>query len=54
VRLHRSDSGIAGYEACVSLGGEHRDLNIRSKPAIRLVAMYAAARRLLPSRFAKV
>jgi LuxR family quorum sensing-dependent transcriptional regulator len=33
--------GIAGYEACVSLGGEHLDLNIRSKPAIHLMAMYA-------------
>jgi hypothetical protein len=27
--VHCSDSGIAGYEACVSLGGKHRDLNIR-------------------------
>jgi LuxR family transcriptional regulator, quorum-sensing system regulator BjaR1 len=54
MRLYRSDSGIAGYEACVSLGGEHRDLNIRSKPAIHLVAMYASARRLLPCRFANV
>jgi LuxR family quorum sensing-dependent transcriptional regulator len=33
--------GIAGDEACVSLSGEHLDLNIRSKPAIHLMAMYA-------------
>jgi LuxR family quorum sensing-dependent transcriptional regulator len=32
---------VAGYEACVSLGGEHLDLNNRSKPAIHLMAMYA-------------
>jgi LuxR family transcriptional regulator, quorum-sensing system regulator BjaR1 len=32
---------VAGYEACVSLGGEHLDLNVRSKPAIHLMAMYA-------------
>jgi LuxR family quorum sensing-dependent transcriptional regulator len=41
-------------EACMSLGGELRDLNIRSEPAIHLVAMYAYARRLLPCRFANV
>jgi LuxR family transcriptional regulator, quorum-sensing system regulator BjaR1 len=33
--------GIAGDEACVSLSGQHLDLNIRSKPAIHLMAMYA-------------
>jgi LuxR family quorum sensing-dependent transcriptional regulator len=32
---------VAGYEACVSLGGEHLDLNDRSKPAVHLMAMYA-------------
>jgi LuxR family transcriptional regulator, quorum-sensing system regulator BjaR1 len=49
-----SIQGIAGYEACESLGGEHRDLNIRSKPAIHLVAMYASARILLPCRSTNV
>jgi LuxR family transcriptional regulator, quorum-sensing system regulator BjaR1 len=32
---------VAGYEALVSLGGRHLDLNMRSKPAIHLMAMYA-------------
>jgi LuxR family transcriptional regulator, quorum-sensing system regulator BjaR1 len=36
--------GIAGCEACVSLGGEHLDLNNRSKPAIHLMAIYALDR----------
>lgn len=42
-----------GYDACVSLGGAHLDLNARSKPAIHLMAMYGfdRVRRLLdPSR----
>jgi|UniRef100_Q07P69 LuxR family quorum sensing-dependent transcriptional regulator len=33
--------GLAGYEAAVSLGGDHIDLNPRSKPALHLMAMYA-------------
>jgi len=33
--------GIAGDEACVSLSGQHLDLNFRSKPAIHLMAVYA-------------
>jgi LuxR family transcriptional regulator, quorum-sensing system regulator BjaR1 len=39
----------SGYEACVSLGGAHLDLNARSKPAIHLMAMYGfdRVRRLL-------
>ena len=32
--------GLTGFEACVSLGGEHLDLNSRSKPAVHLMAMY--------------
>jgi LuxR family transcriptional regulator, quorum-sensing system regulator BjaR1 len=32
--------GLTGYEACVSLGGEHLDLNIRSKAAAHLIAIY--------------
>jgi LuxR family transcriptional regulator, quorum-sensing system regulator BjaR1 len=32
--------GFSGYEACISLGGAHLDLNARSKPAIHLMAMY--------------
>jgi len=32
--------GLTGYEAGVSLGGEHLDLNARSKPALHLIAMY--------------
>jgi LuxR family quorum sensing-dependent transcriptional regulator len=38
-----------GYDACVSLGGAHLDLNMRSKPAIHLMAMYGfdRVRRLL-------
>jgi LuxR family transcriptional regulator, quorum-sensing system regulator BjaR1 len=36
--------GIEGCEACVSLGGEHVDLNFRSKPAIHLMAIYALDR----------
>jgi LuxR family transcriptional regulator, quorum-sensing system regulator BjaR1 len=41
--------GISGYEACVSLGGEQLDLNVRSKPALHLMAMYGfdRVRRLL-------
>ena len=38
-----------GYDACVSLGGAHLDLNVRSKPAVHLMAMYGfdRVRRLL-------
>ncbi len=38
-----------GYDACVSLGGAELDLNVRSKPAIHLMAMYGfdRVRRLL-------
>jgi LuxR family quorum sensing-dependent transcriptional regulator len=32
--------GLTGYEAAVSLGGVHLDLNPRSKPALHLMAMY--------------
>ena len=32
--------GLTGYEAGVSLAGVHLDLNVRSKPALHLVAMY--------------
>ncbi|MFT4117987.1 helix-turn-helix transcriptional regulator [Bradyrhizobium sp.] len=32
--------GLTGYEAGVSLGGVHLDLNARSKPALHLMAMY--------------
>ena len=32
--------GVTGYEAAVSLGGMHLDLNARSKPALHLMAMY--------------
>lgn len=32
--------GLSGYEAAVSLGGVHLDLNARSKPALHLMAMY--------------
>ncbi|MGY3646089.1 DNA-binding CsgD family transcriptional regulator [Bradyrhizobium sp. LM4.3] len=32
--------GLTGYEAAVSLGGIHLDLNARSKPALHLMAMY--------------
>lgn len=32
--------GLTGYEAGVSLGGVHLDLNARSKPALHLIAMY--------------
>ena len=37
------------YDACVSIGGAHLDLNARSKPAIHLMAMYGfdRVRRLL-------
>ena len=40
-----------GYDACISLGGDHLDLNTRSKPAIHLMAMYGfdRVRRLLVS-----
>jgi LuxR family quorum sensing-dependent transcriptional regulator len=36
--------GLGGYEAAVSLGGVHLDLNSRSKPALHLMAMYAFER----------
>ena len=36
--------GLTGYEAAVSLGGVHLDLNARSKPALHLMAMYAFER----------
>jgi LuxR family quorum sensing-dependent transcriptional regulator len=41
--------GLTGYEAAVSLGGVHLDLNARSKPALHLMAMYGfdRIRRLL-------
>ncbi|MBR0716594.1 LuxR family transcriptional regulator [Bradyrhizobium liaoningense] len=41
--------GLTGYEAAVSLGGVHLDLNPRSKPALHLMAMYGfdRIRRLL-------
>ncbi|HEY0331657.1 MAG TPA: LuxR family transcriptional regulator [Rhodopseudomonas sp.] len=41
--------GLSGYEAAVSLGGAHIDLNPRSKPALHLMAMYsfACVRRLI-------
>lgn len=41
--------GLSGYEAAVSLGGLDLDLNIRSKPALHLMAMYGfdRIRRLL-------
>jgi len=32
---------LTGYEACVSLGGKHLDLNVRSKAAIHLMGMYS-------------
>jgi LuxR family transcriptional regulator, quorum-sensing system regulator BjaR1 len=32
--------GLTGYEAGVSLGGVHLDLNARSKPALHLIAIY--------------
>jgi LuxR family quorum sensing-dependent transcriptional regulator len=44
--------GLTGYEAGVSLGGVHLDLNARSKPALHLMAMYGfdRIRRLLDPR----
>jgi LuxR family quorum sensing-dependent transcriptional regulator len=33
--------GLTGYEAAVSLGGMDLDLNVRSKPALHLMAIYA-------------
>jgi LuxR family quorum sensing-dependent transcriptional regulator len=44
--------GLSGYEAGVSLGGVHLDLNPRSKPALHLMAMYGfeRIRRLLDPR----
>jgi LuxR family quorum sensing-dependent transcriptional regulator len=36
--------GFTGYEAAVSLGGVDLDLNIRSKPALHLMAMYGFER----------
>jgi LuxR family quorum sensing-dependent transcriptional regulator len=41
--------GLTGYEAAVSLGGVDLDLNVRSKPALHLMAMYSfdRIRRLL-------
>lgn len=44
--------GLSGYEAGVSLGGVHLDLNPRSKPALHLMAMYSfeRIRRLLDPR----
>jgi LuxR family quorum sensing-dependent transcriptional regulator len=36
--------GLTGYEAGVSLGGVHLDLNTRSKPALHLMAMYGFER----------
>ncbi|MBR0778813.1 autoinducer binding domain-containing protein [Bradyrhizobium diazoefficiens] len=36
--------GLTGYEAGVSLGGVHLDLNARSKPALHLMAMYGFER----------
>lgn len=41
--------GLSGYEAAVSLGGLDLDLNVRSKPALHLMAMYGfdRIRRLL-------
>jgi LuxR family quorum sensing-dependent transcriptional regulator len=36
--------GLTGYEAAVSLGGVHLDLNSRSKPALHLMAMYGFER----------
>ena len=44
--------GLTGYEAGVSLGGVHLDLNPRSKPALHLMAMYGfdRIRRLLDPR----
>lgn len=46
--------GLTGYEAGVSLGGVHLDLNARSKPALHLMAMYGfdRIRRLLDQRLA--
>lgn len=32
--------GITGFEACVSLGGKHLDLTLRSKAAVYLLSMY--------------
>lgn len=41
--------GLTGYEAAVSLGGVDLDLNVRSKPALHLMGIYAfdRVRRLL-------
>jgi LuxR family transcriptional regulator, quorum-sensing system regulator BjaR1 len=36
--------GLTGYQALVSLGGIHLDLNPRSKPALHLMAMYGFER----------
>lgn len=36
--------GLTGYEAAVSLGGVDIDLNVRSKPALHLMAMYGFER----------
>jgi LuxR family transcriptional regulator, quorum-sensing system regulator BjaR1 len=36
--------GLTGYEAAVSLGGIDLDLNVRSKPALHLMAMYSFER----------
>lgn len=46
--------GLTGYEAAVSLGGVDLDLNVRSKPALHLMAMYSfdRIRSLLDARSA--
>jgi LuxR family quorum sensing-dependent transcriptional regulator len=36
--------GLNGYEACLSMSGQHLDLTPRTKPAIHLMAMYAFER----------
>jgi LuxR family quorum sensing-dependent transcriptional regulator len=36
--------GLTGYQAAVSLGGMDLDLNVRSKPALHLMAMYGFER----------
>jgi LuxR family quorum sensing-dependent transcriptional regulator len=36
--------GLHGYQAMVSLGGVHLDLNSRSRPALHLMAMYGFER----------
>jgi LuxR family transcriptional regulator, quorum-sensing system regulator BjaR1 len=44
--------GLSGYQAVISLGGIHLDLNSRSKPALHLMAMYGfeRIRRLVDSK----